>query len=168
MTDISTQLEFLSKKADNATRILDNHADIIIAEIAKVNKLEKIIIELQNKVEMLSSIPKTKLKRTREPESAKNQTKKSKQTNLRDEYIERLKNGRSKSKTWQPGMSKYISVSYNNQTNKWIWVSNIFDGNITYFKSRVDAEKHYEDIIAKHNIPVEYIIRKGYNESQDN
>lgn len=29
------------------------------------------------------------------------------------------------------------------------------------------AEKHYENILAKYNIPVEYIIRRGYDESQD-
>jgi hypothetical protein len=160
MTDISTQLELLSKKAENATRILDNHGDVIIAEIAKVNRLEKIITELQNKVEMLSK--KTTLKRTREPTK-----KQAKETNPNDEYIERLKNGRTKSRAWVPGMSKYTSISYNNQVKKWFWVSNIFEGNLTYFKSRSYAEKHYEDILAKHNIPVEYIIRKNYDANED-
>lgn len=169
MTDITTQLELLSKKAENTTRILDNHGDVIIAEIAKVNRLEKIIIELQSqvsKLEKLSSKPKTQVKRPREPEPEP-VPKKIKQTNLRDEYIERLKNGRSKSKEWEPGMSKYSSVSYNTTVKKWFWISNIFDGNVTFFKSRNMAEKHYENILAKYNIPVEYIIRRGYDESQD-
>jgi hypothetical protein len=64
-------------------------------------------------------------------------------------------------------MSKYSSVSYNTQVKKWFWISNIFEGNITFFKSRNDAEKHYENILAKYNIPVEYIIRRGYDENED-
>ena len=178
MSDMSAQIDLLITSASNTSHIVNNHSNVIIDQIAKVNMLEKIISELQNevyklsdKVEQLSSKPKPTLKRKPEqdPESGpKPEPKKTKiNTNLRDEYINRLQNGRTKSRAWQPGMSKYTSVSYNTQVNKWFWVSQIFDENLTYFKSRNDAEKHYEKILAKYNIPVEYIIRKGYDESQD-
>jgi hypothetical protein len=171
MSEMPTQLDLLMNKAENTARILDNHSDVIIGEIAKVNRLEKIILDLQAQVSDLQARVKPTLKRKSEPdqdpEPKPKKTKITQNTNLRDEYIERLKNGRCKSRAWAPGMSKYTSVSYNTQINKWFWVSQIFDENLTYFKTRNEAEKHYEKILAKYNIPVEYIIRKGYDESQD-
>jgi hypothetical protein len=164
MTDMTSQIEILTKRADNTTRVLDNHGDVIIDLIAKFNRQEKIIAELQTTVKNLSTKPTLKRKAESISESKE---KKTKVSNLRDEYIERLKNGRNKSKEWEPGMSKYTSVSYNNQINKWFWISNIFEGNVTFFKSRNMAEKHYENILTKYNIPIEYIIRRGYDESQD-
>jgi len=176
MSDMSAQVDLLITSASNTSNILSNHSNVIIDQIAKVNMLEKVVAELQNevyklsdKLEQLSSKPKPALKRKPEPETKPEPApKKTKiNTNLRDEYIERLQNGRNKSRAWQLGMSKYTSVSYNTTVNKWFWVSQIFDENLTYFKSRNEAEKHYEKILAKYNIPVEYIIRKGYDESQD-
>ena len=176
MSDMAAQVDLLMTSASNTSNILNNHSNVIIDQIAKLNMLEKIISELQNevytlsdKVEQLSSNPKPTLKRKPEPEpKPEPKPKKTKiNPNLRDEYINRLQNGRTKSRVWQPGMSKYTSVSYNPTLNKWFWVSQIFDENLTYFKSRNEAEKHYEMILAKYNIPVEYIIRKGYDENQD-
>jgi hypothetical protein len=184
MTEITTQLDELSKKTDKAFNLLNNHSDVIIGEIAKTNKLgeityehidkfkklEKIIYDLQSKIsdqdkkiDLLTNTLKTKRSRESEPEP-KPVTKKAK---IRDEYIERLKSGRGKSREWSPGMSKYSSVSYNSTIDKWCWNSNIFDGNITYFKTKNEAENHYEKILDKYNIPVEYIIRRGYNKDKD-
>ena len=185
MSEMSAQIDLLITSASNTSHIVNNHSNVIIDQIAKVNMLEKVVAELQNTVyklsdkleqlssnpKQISSKPKTTLKR--KPEQDPEPTpvpvpKKMKvNTNLRDQYIERLQNGRTKSRAWQLGMSKYTSVSYNTTVNKWFWVSQIFDENLTYFKSRNEAEKHYEKILAKYNIPVEYIIRKGYDESQD-
>ncbi len=58
-------------------------------------------------------------------------------------------------------------TSYNSTIDKWCWNSNIFNGNITYFKNKNEAENHYEKILDKYNIPVEYIIRRGYNKDKD-
>lgn len=175
MSEMSAQLDLLITNASNTSHILNNQSNVIIDQIAKVNMLEKVVAELQNTVYKLSDkleqISKPTLKRKsepdQEPEPKPKKAKITQNTNLRDEYIERLQNGRTKSRTWAPGMSKYTSVSYNNQISKWFWVSQIFDENLTYFKSRNEAEKHYEKILAKYNIPVEYIIRRGYDESQD-
>ncbi len=102
-----------------------------------------------------------------EEEIVEEEEEKSVSKNIRDEYIDRLKNGRGKSREWSHGMSKYSSVSYNSTIDKWCWNSNIFNGNITYFKNKNEAENHYEKILDKYNIPVEYIIRRGYNKDKD-
>ena len=183
MTEITQQLDELSKRTDKAFNLLNNYSDVIIGEIAKTNKLgeityehidkfkklEKIIYDLQSKIsdqdkkiDLLTNTLKTKRSRESEPEP-KPVTKKAK---IRDEYIERLKSGRGKSREWSPGMSKYSSVSYNSTINKWHLVSNIFDENIS-FKSRIEAETYYEKILAKYDIPVEYIIRREYDEEKD-
>jgi hypothetical protein len=174
MSDMSAQIDLLITSASNTSHIVNNHSNVIIDQIARVNMLEKVVAELQNtvyklsdKLAQVSSNPTPTLKRKPEQDPELSPKKTKINTNLRDEYIERLQNGRNKSRAWQLGMSKYTSVSYNTQVNKWFWVSQIFDENLTYFKSRNEAEKHYEKILAKYNIPVEYIIRKGYDESQD-
>ena len=173
MSEMSTQLDLLITNASNINHIINNQNNIIIDQIAKSNMLEKVVSELQNTVYKLcdevEQLSKSTLKRKpdQEPEQKPKKTKITQNTSLRDKYIVRLQNGRTKSRVWEPGMSKYTSVCYNNQFGKWYWISQIFDENVCYFNTRNEAEKHYENILAKYNIPVEYIIRRGYDESQD-
>ena len=176
----------MSTQSDNNNKILHDHSNAIIYQLNKINTLEKIVSELQNevyklcdKVEELCSKPT--LKRKLEPDSESDtepeldpepdlapKQKKTKLSSLTEKYIEKLISGKSNSNAWKPGMSKYTSISYNNKLNKWFWISTIFDSNLTYFTSKNDAEKHYEEILNKYNIPLKYIIRRGYDESKDN
>jgi hypothetical protein len=57
-------------------------------------------------------------------------------------------------------MSKYISITLVN--NKWRWTTPIFGDTHINFKTKEDAEKHYEKIIEKYNIDPIHITRNGY------
>jgi len=57
-------------------------------------------------------------------------------------------------------MSKYISITLVN--NNWRWTNSIFSNTHVNFKSKEEAEKHYDNIIAKYNIDPIYITRNGY------
>jgi hypothetical protein len=80
--------------------------------------------------------------------------------NITNDYIERLILTKKRSKPWSDGMSKYISITIVN--DRWRWESNIFDENHINFKLKEDAEKHFENVIAKYNIDPIYITRIGY------
>jgi len=82
----------------------------------------------------------------------------------RDSIIEKLMVGKKKSHAWKEGMSKYVSIIYNNK--KWIFQSNIFDECET-FSTKEEAEAYYEKIIDKFDIDVEYITRNGYNDTNE-
>jgi hypothetical protein len=116
--------------------------------------------------QMKTPIPKMGRKRKAESES-KPPIKKTKIESKRDILIQRLKNGMSKSSPWKKGMSKYTSITFVPAVKKWLIQSHIFNTGLKYFKNRKDVETTYENIIKENNIPVEYIIRKEYDETQD-
>jgi chromosome segregation ATPase len=77
-----------------------------------------------------------------------------------NDYIDQLKIAKKMSKPWTKDMSKYISITLVN--NKWRWTTPIFGDKHVNFKTKEDAEKYYENIIAKYNIDPIYITRNGY------
>ena len=126
--------------------------------VSRLTKLEKIVLEKsheESNVETNIIKPITK-KRNREEI-------------IRDEYIRRLIHAKKISRNWEKGMSKYLTITYSPQSSKkWLWQSNIFDEPNTYFDTKNEAEKFYENILKKYDIPIEYIIRKKYDEKKDN
>ena len=75
--------------------------------------------------------------------------------------MNKVKEMRKRSKKWNSNMSKYIGIFKMN--DRWIIKSNIFIDKV-YYKTATEAEKIYEEFIVKNNIPLEYIIRKGWQE----
>jgi hypothetical protein len=124
--------------------------------VSRLTKLEKIVLNKSHEeqgVETNIIKPITK-KRNREEI-------------IRDEYIRRLIHAKKISRNWEQGMSKYLTITHTPQSRKWLWQSHIFNEPNTYFDTRNEAEQFYENILKKHDIPLEYIIRKEYNEKKD-
>lgn len=81
--------------------------------------------------------------------------------NITEDYIEQLKLTKKRSNKWSIGMSKYISITLVN--DRWRWETPIFGQKHINFKTKEEAEKHYENIIAKYNIDPIHITRQGYD-----
>jgi hypothetical protein len=144
----------IQKQKEQEKQILD------VQEIIKKQKDQ--ILDLQEVIkkekEQITDVQKV-IKKDKEQE-IKEKSKKRSFENITDDYIERLKITKERSKPWQPGMSKYICITVVN--DHWRWTTNIFDENHKNFKEKEEAEKHFEKIIAKYNIDPIYITRIGY------
>jgi hypothetical protein len=120
-------------------------------QIIKLQELMKIHEEKQEIIEKKED----KLKKIIEKQEDK--PKKRNFDDITNYYIERLTLTKKRSNPWSDGMSKYISITIVN--DRWRWESNIFDENHINFKSKEDAEKHFETIISKYNIDPIHITR---------
>jgi hypothetical protein len=175
MDDINAKINKMKSRAYNMEGIIfdrldemynkiDDYETIILNMDKKISKLEDVISQMK------TSNPKIGVKRKAVSLSlteSKPPIKKTKIESKRDILIQRLKNGMSKSSPWKKGMSKYTSITFVPAVKKWLLQSHIFNTGIKYFKNRKDVETVYENIIKENNIPVEYIIRKEYDETQD-
>jgi len=121
----------------------------------KISSLSKNIDRLNKEILNI-----TKIIQELKPE--KNINKKRKvNDDKRNEIIQKLINGKKKSQSWKPGMSKYITITYIGSNKKWIFQSTIF--NISeLFQTKEDAESYYEKILDKYDISYEYITRNEY------
>lgn len=146
--------EIIEKYKKDIQNIERNYNELLI----RLTKLEKIVSEKFHEnpnveTNIIKSITK---KRNREEI-------------IRDEYIRRLIHSKKISRNWEKGMSKYLTITYcPASSKKWLWQSQIFDEPNTSFDTKNEAEKFYENILKKYNIPIEYIIRKEYDEKKDN
>lgn len=122
--------------------------------VTRLSNLEKVVFEKTN---VETNINKTTTK------------KRNREETIRDEYIKRLMHSKKISRIWKKGMSKYLTITYCPMSSKkWLWQSQIFDEPNTYFNTKKEAEIFYENILKKYDIPIEYIIRREYDEAKDN
>jgi hypothetical protein len=146
-------IEIIQKQKEQEKQIIE-----LQEVIQKQKEQEKQIIELQEVIQK----QKEQEKQIIESKEVVSQEKSKKRNfdNISNDYIERLSLTKKRSKPWVEGMSKYISITIVN--DRWRWESTIFDENHKNFKVKEDAEKHFENVIAKYNIDPIHITRSGY------
>lgn len=124
------------------------------------NEISEIKKEIDTmKTEIQSSKPEIQ---SSKPISKKRES----ETNEQEEIIERLKKGKNMADSWVKGMSKYTSINFNKTSKKWTLQSSIF-GEVKFFDTNKEAEKHFESILEEKEIPFEYITRKNYDSKLD-
>lgn len=137
---------------DNNIRVLEDRIKMIQLSVAPPNpnpmtELDKLCKEAEMTIVKQAKVAKA--------------TK----ANKKSIIINKLKRGIKKAGSYKIGGSKYMSITL--QNNRWTFAKNILNPNPKIFKTKKDAENYYEQIIAKHDIPVEYITRNGYDPSMD-
>jgi hypothetical protein len=138
---------------------------IIIAHNDRITDLyNKLNMILETKTQNIDTVAKTNhlvLNKKRKLTHDIILNKKRKLEQDKDNIISRLVNGQKKSQLWKEGMSKYTTITYVKQNNKWILQSSIFKIS-EHFDTKEEAEKYYENIIKSYDIDVKYITRNGY------
>ena len=145
-------------------------------QLIKMSNINKIIQELKKIIPVPSpvlspvpspvpspaSVPIPKPIPSFSPKLEQNINKKRKfSDDKRNEYLEKLTNGKKKAHPWKLGMSKYVTITYVESSKKWILQSSIFEVSETFSKKE-DAETFYEKILDKYDISYDYITRNEY------
>ena len=73
-----------------------------------------------------------------------------------------LTKSRNSSDDWKEGMSKYVSITYNNLKNNWKIHSTIFDIYRQNIKTKEIAESIFEGVVTSNGISLDSVLRKGY------
>jgi hypothetical protein len=154
------------------SRIQEHNTDIFDTDLYKlentVSEIKETIEEMKVVSAPVAVVPVAPVPVAPVPSAPKMGVKRKAKDEIRDELIARLMNGKKKTKAWKKGMSKYGSITYmENSSKKWLWQSVIFDDGNQNFDTKDEAEAFYEKVIAKYNIPVEYITRREYDPEKD-
>lgn len=156
--NILSELSIISSKNDEIIEKYKKYIETLEINynelVTRLSKLENVVFEKTN---VETNINKTTTK------------KRNREETIRDAYIQRLIHSKKISRKWKKGMSKYLTITYcPASSKKWLWQSHIFDEPNTLFNTKKEAEIFYENILKKYDIPIEYIIRREYNEAKDN